>query len=254
VSEAPFVRLDRDGAVGEIVINRPAKLNTLTPEMFDLLRAACAEANDDGSIHALILRGEGERAFSAGTDINTLKNYDDFWAWRNRTDYVTQIRALKKPIIAAVRGWALGGGLELAVACDIRIAAADATFGAPEVQLGWIGAGGTSQFLPRLIGYGQAMRILVTGIRVGAEEALRIGLVEEVCPPGEELARARSMARQIASYSPVATMAVKAAVRGSLHGSLDLGLQLENELMALCFAKGGDRHGTELFAGRTRED
>ena len=254
MTDLPLVHLVRDGAVGEIVINRPAKMNTLTPEMFGLLQQVCAEADGDDGLHALILRGAGERAFSAGTDVNTLKDYEDFWAWRNRVDYVTQIRSLKKPIIAAIRGWALGGGLELAAACDIRIAATDATFAAPEVQLGWIGAGGTSQFLPRLIGYGQAMRLLVTGNRIGADEALRIGLIEELCAPGEELVRAREMARQIASYSPVATMAVKAAVRASLHGNLELGLRIENELMALCFAKGGDKDGAALFAGRERDN
>lgn len=251
MTEAPAVRIDRnDPGVAELVLNRPAKLNTMTPEMFSLLREACTELNRDVSVHAVILRGEGERAFSAGTDVNTLKEYEDFWDWRNRVDYVTQIRSLKKPVIAAIRGWALGGGLELAVACDIRIAARDAIFGAPEVQLGWIGAGGTSQFLPRLIGYGQAMRLLVTGVRVPAEEALAIGLIEELCEPGEELSRARELAGQIAATSPVATMSVKAAVRAALHGNLELGLQIENELMALCFAKGGDKAGAELFARR----
>ena len=246
----PLVYLDRHDRVGEIVLNRPDKHNALTPEMFALLRDVCAEADGDQNLHCLILRGEGDRAFTAGTDVNTLQSYEDFWAWRNRVDYVTQIRNLKKPIIAAIRGWALGGGLELAATCDIRIAARDAVFGAPEVRLGWIGAGGTSQFLPRLLGYGQAMRILLTGDRVPAEEALRIGLIEELVEPGEELSRARALAEQIASYSPVATMAVKAAVRAAMHGNLDLGLQIENELMALCFAKGGDKEGAARFSGR----
>jgi enoyl-CoA hydratase len=248
------IRLDLHGAVGEIVLNRPAKHNAMTPHMFELLRDVCAEADRNDAIHALVLRGEGERAFSAGTDVNTLSSYDDFWAWRNRIDYVSQIRNLRKPVIAAVRGWALGGGLELAAACDIRVAARDAVFGAPEVRLGWIGAGGTSQILPRLVGTGQALRILLTGDRITAEEALRIGLIEELVEPGEEFVRARALAEQIATYSPIATQAVKAAVRASMRGGLDLGLQVENELMTLCFAAGNDRAGAEMFRLRRVTD
>ncbi|WP_439496266.1 enoyl-CoA hydratase/isomerase family protein [Bosea sp. (in: a-proteobacteria)] len=245
----PEIYLEQDGNVAELVLNRPAKLNTMTPDMFALLRELSQQIAQTPSIHAVILRGEGERAFCAGTDVNTLKEYEDFWAWRNRIDYVTQIRTIRQPVIAALRGWALGGGHELAVAADIRIAARSTVLGSPEVALGWVGAGGTSQFLPRLIGYGQTMRLLLSGQRVPAEEALRIGLVEEVVDDGQELVRARELARQIASYSPVATQATKAAVRAGM-GNLDHGLQIENELMALCFAAGNDKAGAELFRGR----
>lgn len=245
----PEIYLEQDGNVAELVLNRPAKLNTMTPDMFVLLRELSQQIAQTPSIHVVILRGEGERAFCAGTDVNTLREYEDFWAWRNRIDYVTQIRSIRQPVIAALRGWALGGGHELAVAADIRIAARSAVLGSPEVALGWVGAGGTSQFLPRLIGYGQTMRLLLTGQRVPAEEALRIGLVEEVVDDGQELVRARELARQIASYSPVATQATKAAVRAGM-GNLDHGLQIENELMALCFAAGNDKAGAKLFSER----
>lgn len=167
-------------------------------------------------------------------------------------DYVTQIRAIRKPVIAAVNGWALGGGHELAVAADIRVAGADVVFGAPEVTLGWLGAGGTSQYLPKLVGYGQAMRILLTGQRIPADEALRIGLVEEVVEKGRHIERAREIATQIASYSPIATQATKAAVRAGMNGNMDLGLQIENELMALCFAAGNDKAGASLFRSRDK--
>lgn len=245
----PEIYLEQDGNVAELVLNRPAKLNTMTPDMFVLLRELSQQIAQTPSIHVVILRGEGERAFCAGTDVNTLKEYEDFWAWRNRIDYVTQIRTIRQPVIAVLRGWALGGGHELAVAADIRIAARSTVIGSPEVALGWVGAGGTSQFLPRLIGYGQTMRLLLTGQRVAAEEALRIGLVEEVVDDGQELTRARELARQIASYSPVATQATKAAVRAGM-GNLDHGLQIENELMALCFAAGNDKAGAKLFRER----
>jgi len=245
-----LIYLERDGNVGELVLNRPEKLNALTPNMFRLLRDLSTEINETDDIHVVLFRGEGTRAFCAGTDINTLKEYPDFWAWRNRVDYVTQIRAIRKPVIACVHGYALGGGHELAVAADIRIAAANTVFGAPEIRLGWVGAGGTSQYLPRLIGYGQAMRILLTGQRIDAQEALRIGLVEEVVETGKELDRARELAREIASYSPIATQTTKAAVRAGMNGNLELGLQIENELMALCFAAGNDKAGAKLFGDR----
>lgn len=245
-----LIYLERDGNVGELVLNRPEKLNALTPDMFRLLRDLSTEINETDDIHVVLFRGEGTRAFCAGTDINTLKEYSDFWAWRNRVDYVTQIRAIRKPVIACVHGYALGGGHELAVAADIRIAAANTVFGAPEIRLGWVGAGGTSQYLPRLIGYGQAMRILLTGQRIDAQEALRIGLVEEVVETGKELERARELAREIASYSPIATQTTKAAVRAGMNGNLELGLQIENELMALCFAAGNDKAGAKLFGER----
>lgn len=245
-----LIYLERDGNIGELVLNRPEKLNALTPDMFRLLRDLSMEINEADDIHVVLFRGEGTRAFCAGTDINTLKEYPDFWAWRNRVDYVTQIRAIRKPVIACVHGYALGGGHELAVAADIRIAATNAVFGAPEIRLGWVGAGGTSQYLPRLIGYGQAMRILLTGQRIDAQEALRIGLVEEVVETGKELERARELAREIASYSPIATQTTKAAVRAGMNGNLELGLQIENELMALCFAAGNDKSGAKLFGER----
>jgi enoyl-CoA hydratase len=245
-----LIYLERDGNVGELVLNRPEKLNALTPDMFRLLRDLSTEINETDDIHVVLFRGEGTRAFCAGTDINTLREYPDFWAWRNRVDYVTQIRAIRKPVIACIHGYALGGGHELAVAADIRIAAANAVFGAPEIRLGWVGAGGTSQYLPRLIGYGQAMRILLTGQRIDAQEALRIGLVEEVVETGKELDRARELAREIASYSPIATQTTKAAVRAGMNGNLELGLQIENELMALCFAAGNDKAGAKLFGER----
>jgi enoyl-CoA hydratase len=248
----PEVYLEQDGNVADLVLNRPAKHNTLTPKMFELLREACQEINATKSIHAVVLRGEGDRAFSAGTDVNTLADYDDFWDWRNRIDYVTQIRAIRKPVIAAVKCWALGGGHELAVAADIRVAARNAIFGAPEIRLGWVGAGGTSQYLPRLVGYGQAMRILLTGQRIDAQEAFRIGLVEEIVEVGQEVERAREIALEVASFSPIATQATKAAVRAGMNGNLEMGLQIENELMALCFAAGNDKSGASLFKARDK--
>jgi len=231
------VRLEIEGNIGEIVLDRPAKHNALTPEMYRQIATCCAKANETAQIHVVIFHGAGERAFCAGSDIKALDGYEDFWAWRNRFDYIPPILDLRKPAIAAVKGWALGGGLEIALACDLRVVARSAVFAAPEVQLGWNGAGGAAQHLTRLCGYGQAMRLLLTGDRFDAEEAAKIGMVEWLVDDGKELTRARDVAAQIAGYSCVATQAVKAAVRGAMDLTVAQGLRNENDLMSLCFAK-----------------
>lgn len=231
------VDFTHDGHVAEITLNRPAKHNALTPQMYRQIGQCCAEANETAAVHVVIFRGAGDRAFCAGSDIKALEGYEDFWAWRNRLDYIPPILSLRKPAIAAVKGWALGGGLEIALACDLRVVARSAIFAAPEVRLGWNGAGGAAQHLTRMCGQGQAMRLLLTGDRFDAEEAARIGMVEYLVAPGEELDSARAIAGQIAGHAPHATQGVKAAVRGAMDLSLEQGLRNENELMSLCFAK-----------------
>ena len=231
------VHLETNGNVGEIILDRPAKHNALTPAMYREIGDCCTKAKDNEEINVVIFRGAGEKAFCAGSDINALKSYKDFWDWRNRFDYIPPILNLRKPAIAAIKGWALGGGFEIALACDLRVAARSAVFSSPEVTLGWSGAGGAAQHLVRMCGYGQAMRILLTGERIKAEEAKQLGLIEWLTEDGEELNKAREIANSIAQYSPIATQAVKAAVRGALELSLSQGLKNENELMSLCFAK-----------------
>ena len=231
------VHLQRNGAVAEMVLDHPAKHNALTPRMYRQIADCCVEIDRDANLHVTIIRGAGEQAFCAGSDVSALDEYEDFWAWRNRTDYIPPILNLRKPTIAAVKGWALGGGLEIALACDLRVAARSATFGAPEVTLGWNGAGGAAQHLTRMCGYGQAMRLLLTGTRFTAEEADRLGMLEWIVDDGRELEIAREVAATIAVHSTIATQAVKAAVRSALDLTVARGLQYENELMSLCFAK-----------------
>lgn len=237
MQEDGAVKFAVNSNVGEIILDRPAKHNALTPPMYRQIAECCAEANDTDAVHAVIFRGAGERAFCAGSDINALDGYDDFWAWRNRFDYVPPILGLRKPAIAAIKGWALGGGLEIALACDLRVAARSAVFAAPEVALGWNGAGGAAQHLTRMCGYGQAMKILLTGEKFSAQEAWRIGMIEWLVDDGEELRMAREVASEIAGHSTVATQAMKAAVRGAMDLTVTQGLRNENELMSLCFAK-----------------
>lgn len=230
------VRLERSGALAEMVIDRPHKHHALTPSMYGQICDICAEVDRDDGIHALLIRSTGAKAFCAGSDVNALKTYKDFWDWRNRADYIVPIRRLRKPAVVALKGWVLGGGLEIALACDIRVSATDAVFAAPEVGLGWVGAGGAAQHLTRLVGYGQAMSLMLTGDRMCAERAFAIGLVEHLVAPGEEEAEARLLAQRIASHRTVATQAVKSAVRAAMSGNIELGHQMENELMSLCFA------------------
>lgn len=232
-----MVRFERHGTVGEIVLDRPGKHNALTPDMYRGIGNACNEANADDSIHVVVFSGAGDRAFCAGSDIAALDGYDDFWAWRNRYDYIPPIRGLRKPAIAAIKGWALGGGLEIALACDLRVASRSARFAAPEVSLGWTGAGGAAQHLTRLCGYGQALKYLLTGERFDAETAHRIGMLEWLVDDGQERVVAMEIAAQIAEHSTVATQAVKAAVRSAMEGGIESGLRVENDLMSLCFAR-----------------
>jgi enoyl-CoA hydratase len=241
-----LVRLERNGNVAEIVLDRPAKHNALTPAMYRQIGEACHDVNENDSVHAVIFRGAGARDFCAGSDNKALIGYDDFWAWRNRYDYIPPIRAIRKPTIAAVKGWALGGGLEIALACDLRIASKTAVFGAPEVTLGWVGAGGAATHLTRLVGYGQALRLLLTGDRISATDAARLGMIEWLVEPDGELAKSREIAKQIANHSPVATQAVKSAVRSAMNVNTEMGLQIENELMSLCLAKREAQQANEI--------
>jgi enoyl-CoA hydratase/carnithine racemase len=241
------VQLTIADSVAEIVLDRPAKLNAVTPDMAAALAEYAAAADRDDRVRAVLLRGAGERAFCAGSDLGSLAEYKDAWSFRNRTEYAAHIRSIRKPVVAALHGWVLGGGFEMALGADIRIAGEGARFGCPEVKRGWVGGGGASQLLPRLIGYGQAMRLLLTGEPIGAAEALRLGLVEEVVPDAELAGRARALCRMLAGYSPVAVEAVKASVRTALEAPLAAGLRYENEMNTLCFAAGDHLEGINAF-------
>ncbi|MDB6179275.1 enoyl-CoA hydratase/isomerase family protein [Paracoccus sp. Z330] len=231
------IYLERNGAIGEIVLNRPQKHNALTPRMYRDIGQACADLDADDNLRVGIIRGAGDRAFCAGSDIKALEGYEDFWAWRNRYDYIPPILAVRKPLIAATKGWALGGGMEIALACDLRVAARSTIFSAPEVALGWNGAGGAAQHLVRLCGYGRAMQVLLTAQRFDAETAQGWGMIEMLVDVGAETDAARELATSIAAHSSVATQAVKAAVRNAGDTTVSQGLRYDNELMSLCFAK-----------------
>jgi enoyl-CoA hydratase len=241
------IRLIIADSVAEIVLDRPAKLNAVTPAMAAAIAEAAAAVDRDPAIRAVLLRGEGARGFCAGSDLGSLAAYPDAWRFRNRVEYATSIRNIRKPVVAALHGWVLGGGLEMALGADIRVAGKGARFGCPEVKRGWVGGGGASQLLPRLVGYGQAMRLLLTGEPIDAAEARALGLVEELVEDEEVWARARAICRLLAGYSPVAVEAVKASVRMALAAPLEAGLRYENEMNTLCFAAGDHREGIAAF-------
>lgn len=241
------VDLTIEDFVAEIVLNRPQKLNAITPEMAATIARLCAEIDRDRTVRVVLLRGAADRAFCAGSDLGALAEYPDAWTFRNRVEYSTAVRNLRKPVVAALKGWVLGGGAEMALSADIRVAGRGARLGFPEVKRGWVGGGGASQLLPRLIGYGQAMRLLLTGEPIEAEEAMRLGMVDILVEDSEVESRARALCRQLAGYSPVAVEAVKASVRMAMAAPLPAGLVYENEMNTLCFSAGDHREGIRAF-------
>jgi enoyl-CoA hydratase len=222
--------------VATVTLNRPEVHNAMHEAMRrDLTRCFDGVATDD-DVKVVVVTGAGERAFSAGADIREFVEPlvpVRFREQRRRLDFRQAMDRCAQPIIAAVNGFALGGGLELALACDIRIAALDATLGLTEINLAIIPGGGGTQRLPRLVGRGKALEMILTGARIPADEALRIGLVERVVPTGEALKVATELARAIAAKAPVALRYAKEAVVKGLELPLADGLRLEGDLSTL---------------------
>jgi enoyl-CoA hydratase len=222
--------------VATVTLSRPDVHNAMNQRMrAELTRCFEALATDD-EVAVIVVTGAGERAFSAGADIReSVEPLPPvrFREQRRRVEFRTAMDRCPQPIIAAINGWALGGGLELALACDIRIAAAGATLGLTEIDLAIIPGGGGTQRLPRLVGRGKALEMILTGARLPADEALRIGLVERVVPAGEALKAATELARTIAAKAPVALRYAKEAVVKGLELPLADGLRLEGDLSTL---------------------
>jgi enoyl-CoA hydratase/carnithine racemase len=239
--------VEREGLVGIITINRPEKLNAMTPEMATALVAAVEGFNSDDGIRCVVLTGAGEKAFSAGSDIRTLDDYETPWAFRNRPDYCDAIRALLKPSIAAVNGYAFGGGLETAMACDIRIAAETASFAAPEVKLGWIGGGGMAVNLAHAVGPSNAALMIMTGDPIDAATAERWGLVSRVVPQAALRAEAMKIASAIAARAPIAAETAKLNLRAAWEMSIADAIAYERDLQTICFATEDAREGRAAF-------
>lgn len=237
-------------AIATLTLNRPKVLNALNAALFTELDAAFDNFAADNAIRAIILTGAGEKAFAAGADIQELAaiNAIEGQALALRGQRVfSKIETLGKPVLAAINGFALGGGCELALACTLRIASESAKLGQPEVKLGLIPGYGGSQRLPRLTGKGAALKLLLTGEIISAAEALRIGLVDEVVPSGELLARAHALAATIASMAPIAVRQCIAAVNAGYDLPLDKALAHEAALFGLCCGTADKAEGTSAF-------
>ncbi len=236
-----------EGSIAIVTLNRPNKLNTVTAAMGRLLFQIADEINNNDAIRVVILRGSGERAFSAGSDISVLGDYGTNWQLRNRMDYCRALWSIRKPVIAAIRGYCIGGGLEMALMSDVRFATPSAQFGAGEVKLGWNGGAGNTQLLPRLVGYGNALKMLLTGDLISAAEAHRIGLVQDVVPENELDAFTQAFAERIAKNAPIAVQLIKHLVRVAGSTSLEIGLAYENDLFAYCFTTKDSQEGITAF-------
>ncbi len=225
------ITVERDGAIGIITLNRPNVLNALNSALLAEVSCALGGFERDAEVRAVIVTGAGEKAFAAGADIGELNALENAVAGADqarRGQAITrQIERMRTPVIMAVNGFALGGGCELAMAGDIRIASENAKFGQPEVNLGLIPGYGGSQRTTRLVGKGMAMYLCLTGEMIGANEALRIGLVEKVVPLPELMTEAKRVATLIAQKAPLAIAACKRAVNGGAHLSIDDALELE---------------------------
>jgi enoyl-CoA hydratase/carnithine racemase len=241
------------GAIAYITFNRPKVLNALNKSVITELKTAFEAAREDSAVRGVILTGAGDKAFAAGADISEMLHDTPLEAGektRLGQALTTLIENLGKPVIAAVNGYALGGGCELAMACTIRLASETAKFGQPEVKIGIMPGYGGTQRLPRLVGKGRALQLILTGDVIGAEEAYRIGLVSEMVPSGSLIARAEAILKQINANAPQGVKFSIEAVNKGLDTSVDEGLLIEASLFALCASTEDKKEGTTAFLGK----
>ena len=235
------------GHIATITLNRPEKLNAMTKDMTALLEQFVAECNQSDEIRVVILTSAGEKAFCAGSDIKDLDNFPTPWDWRTHSGYCEAIRSIKKPTIAAINGWALGGGLEMALGCDIRISAPGAKFGAPEIKLGWIGGGGMTALLAEAIGSSNTALMIMTGEPIDATRALSWGLISEVVDSDQLLARANELAHVIAANAPIAAESAKSNIRAAFSMSREDAIAYERDLQVICLATEDAHEGRSAF-------
>jgi enoyl-CoA hydratase/carnithine racemase len=244
------VQYEKKASIAYVTVNRPKVLNALNTPTWTDLRAAFEDAKADASVHAVILTGAGDKAFIAGADISELAHVDAYEAEESSRfgqGVLDLIENLGKPVIAAINGFALGGGCETAMACTMRIAAEHAKFGQPEVKLGLLPGGGGTQRLPRLVGKGRALQLILTGETISAQEAYRIGLVNEVVPAAGLIDRAETILKQIAANAPIAVKFSLEAANKGLDTSQAEGFALEASYFGICAATEDKKEGTSAF-------
>src|SRR5450631_4304627 len=244
------ILLEKKNAIAYVTVNRPKVLNALNSATLEELRAAFTDIKNDASIRVVMFTGAGEKAFIAGADIGELGKQDPVAAkeFTHRGQSVLDlIENLGKPVIACINGFALGGGCEIAMACTMRLASENAKLGQPEVKLGVIPGLGGSQRLPRLVGKGLAMQMVLAGEMISAQEAYRIGLVNEVTAPAELIPRAEAIAAKMVANAPLAVQYTMEAVNKGMEMNLSEGLYLEATLFGLCCATEDKKEGTTAF-------
>jgi enoyl-CoA hydratase len=251
------IKYEKDGPVAIVTIDRPKMLNALNDETIAELDSCFAAIGADYGVLCVILTGGGEKSFVAGADINELA-VCDVVSGRAKCDrgqaLLFKIEKLPQPVIAAINGFALGGGCEIAMACDIRLASEKAKIGQPEVSLGLIPGYGGTQRLARLVGRGKAKQMILTGDHIGAAEAYRIGLVDEIFPPEELLPKAKEMAVKIASKGPLAIRAAKEAINLGLDVDLVSGCEHEAVLFSAICASEDKTEGTKAFLEKRKAE
>jgi enoyl-CoA hydratase len=254
-SPAPALTLanvfyEKRGAIAYVTVSRPKVLNALNAPTWQDLRTAFEDAQNDPAVRGVILTGAGDKAFIAGADISGLAQATAIDAERSSRfgqQVLDLIENLGKPVIAAINGFALGGGCETAMACTIRIAVEHAKFGQPEVKLGLLPGGGGTQRLPRLIGKGRALQLILSGGMISAQEAYRIGLVNEIVPASDLIPRAERILNEIAANAPIAVKFALDAVNNGMETSQDEGLALEASYFGLCAGTEDKKEGTSAF-------
>ena len=247
------VLYEKRSGIAYVTLNRPKVLNALNTPTWKDLKRAFEDARDDPAVRGVILTGAGDKAFIAGADISELAHVTAVEAEKSSSygqGVLNLIENLGKPVVAAVNGFALGGGCETAMACTIRIASEKAKFGQPEVTLGLIPGGGGTQRLPRLVGKGRALQLVLSGEMINAQEAYRMGLVNEVVPASELITRSEVILKKISSNAPIAVKYALEAVNKGMEASLSEGVALEASYFGLCAATEDKKEGTSAFLAK----
>ncbi len=245
-----YLKYEKEAPLAVITINRPEVRNALSNALVEELAEAFSQVNKDPEIRALIITGEGDKAFMAGADIKELEERDFIKGreqTRRRQEVFNMLWEMSIPVIAAINGYALGAGLELAIACTLRLASKSAQMGSPEINLGIIPGDGATQRLPRLVGFGRGMEMVLTGGMIDADEAYRIGLVNKLAEPENLIEEAKKMAKKLAAKSPLALQYGKEAVNRSLEMGLYEGMAHESYLHALACATEDKKEGVKAF-------
>jgi enoyl-CoA hydratase len=243
------ILMEKEGRVAILTVNRPDKLNALNDQVREDLLEILGQIEHDDGVGVVVITGSGEKSFIAGADIGEFAGrspFDQRHAMRSPRIFDV-MASFPKPVIAMINGFCLGGGCELAMSCDLRVASERARFGQPEINLGLIPGGGGTQRLPRLVGLGNALRLILTGDMIGAAEAKDMGLVEMIVPHEELRAKTLELANKMASKSPLTLKVAKEAVRASQRLAIEEGILYERDLFCLCFSSADKEEGVKAF-------